>query len=100
MADARTTATISAIHARVLHHTITNFIAFPQYGPRVIQGTVHGVVLLAHDKELAMLRVGVTVSTNVEILLQQILTAVTVQVGIGQFLIADLAKIIRITIRV
>ena len=99
MADARTTATISAIHARVLHHTITNSITFPR-GPRVIQGTVHGIVLLAHDKELAMLRVGVTVSTNVEILLQQILTAVTVQVGIGQFLIADLAKIIRITIRV
>ena len=99
MADARTTATISAIHARVLHHTITNSITFPR-GPSMIQGTVHGIVLLAHDKELAMLRVGVTVSTNVEILLQQILTAVTVQVGIGQFLIADLAKIIRITIRV
>jgi hypothetical protein len=57
-------------------------MAFPQHGASVVQCTVHGIILLAHDKELAMLRVRVTISTNVKVLLEQLLTAVTMHVRI------------------
>ena len=67
---------------------------------RVIQGTVKAIIFVVHDDELMVSRGGVTLCTYIEVFLKEIFASTTMQVGIRQLLKANLAEVVRVSVRI
>ena len=70
MTSARAFATVFTIDASHPPFAVTIYPFLPREGAGMIQSAIHGIIFVVHYEKLAVLQVGMALSTNVEVFLQ------------------------------